>query len=270
MNNCRQERPVDAHVHFHHAARVAPTLDAAALNFKLAWRGTDGLLGVLLLAQAMSEQVFETLQDSPQAGDWNVRAASAEAETLIARRGADSIAVVCGRQLRTDEGLEVLALGTRERFPDGLPLADAIASVQASGAITVLPWGFGKWLGARARHVGNAFSGGAAERLFAGDNGGRLRALPIPGLMRAAMERGFRVLPGSDPFPFAADHRRVGAFGFMASTELPLSSPWRALRTWLLDSAGLPVPYGRACNPLRFALNQVGIQMYRRFQRGAA
>ena len=270
MNDNRQEWPVDAHVHFHDAVRVAPTLDAAALNFKAAGRRIDGLLGVLLLTQARAERVFETLQDSPRAGDWSVGPASAEAETLIARRGSECIAVVCGRQLRTAEGLEVLALGTLERFPDGLPLADAITSVRDSGAIAVLPWGFGKWLGARGRKVENAFSGIAPAGLFAGDNGGRVEALPLPRLIRAAAARGFRVLPGSDPFPFAADHRRVGAFGFMALTELPISAPWRALRSWLLGSTGSPLPYGRGCNPLRFAFNQVGIQLYRRLQRGAA
>jgi hypothetical protein len=240
------------------------------VNFKVAGRRAEGLLGVLLLTQAKTERVFETLQDSPRAGDWNVGPASAEAETLIARRGSESIAVVCGRQLRASDGLEVLALGTRERFPDGLPLADAIASVQGSGAIAVLPWGFGKWLGSRGRKVQNEFSSGTPDLLFAGDNGGRVGSLPMPRLIRAAAARGFRVLPGSDPFPFAADHRRVGAFGFMAATELPLSAPWRALRSWLLGSSGSPVPYGRGCNPLRFALNQIGIQLYRRFERGAA
>lgn len=270
MNDYRQEWPVDAHVHFHNAMRVEPTLNAAALNFKAASRRLDGLLGVLLLTQARAERVFESLQDTSRAGDWNVGRASAEAETLIAERGPESIAVVCGRQLRTEEGLEVLALGTLERFPDGLPLANAIASVGDSGAIAVLPWGFGKWLGARGRKVENVFSGGAPDRLFAGDNGGRVGSLPMPRLIRMAAARGFRVLPGSDPFPFAADHRRVGAFGFMAMTELPLSAPWRALRSWLLGHAGSPLPYGRGCSPLRFAVNQIGIQWYRRFQRGAA
>jgi hypothetical protein len=270
MNDYRQEWPVDAHVHFHDAKRVAPTLDAAALNFKAASRRIDGLLGVLLLTQARAERVFETLQDAPRAGDWQVGPASAEAETLIARRGPASIAVVCGRQLRTAEGLEVLALGTRERFPDQLPLADAIASVQASGAIAVLPWGFGKWLGARGRQIGNAFSCGAPERLFAGDNGGRVGSLPMPRLIRAAAARGFRVLPGSDPFPFAADYRRVGAFGFMALTELPLSAPWRALQSWLLGSDSSPEPYGKGCNPFRFVFNQLGIQLYHGLRRGAA
>jgi hypothetical protein len=270
MNDSRPEWPVDAHVHFHDTTRVAPTLDAAADNFKAAVRRVAELLGVLLLTQARTEQVFEKLLDTPRAGDWHVLPASAEPETVIARRGRECIAVVCGRQLRTAEGLEVLALGTRERFADGQPLANAIASVQDSGAVAVLPWGFGKWLGGRGHRIENAFSCGAPERLFAGDNGGRIGSLQMPRQLRESAAQGFRVLPGSDPFPFAGDHRRVGAFGFIASTELPLSAPWRALRSWLVGNTGSPAPYGRGCNPLRFALNQIGIQVYHRLRRGAA
>ena len=270
MNDNREEWPVDAHVHFHSAGRVGPSLDAAAVNFKAAGKRPDGLLGVLLLTQANAEHVFETLQASPRARDWTMNVADAEAETLIARRGRDAIAVVCGRQLRTAEGLEVLALGTRAHYRDGLPLADAIESVQASGAIAVLPWGFGKWFGPRGRQIESAFVDGATQQLFAGDNGGRLKALQRPRLIREAEARGLRVLPGSDPFPFAADHRRVGAFGFMANVELSVSAPWRALRAWLLGRNHSPVPYGQACGPFRFAVNQLGIQLYRRLNRHAA
>jgi hypothetical protein len=270
MNDNHEKWPVDAHVHFHNAARVAPSLDAAAVNFKAAGHRAEGLLGVLLLTQANTERVFESLQGSSRAGEWNMKSASAETETLIAQRGRDAIAVVCGRQLRTAEGLEVLGLGTRAHYPDGMTLADALHSVQDSGALAVLPWGFGKWLGPRGRQVEGAFSNSSSERLFAGDNGGRLKALPKPRLIRAAEARGFRVLPGSDPFPFAADHRRVGAFGFMAEANLPVSAPWRALRAWLLGRSISPRPYGRACNPFRFAINQLGIQLYHRLRREAA
>ena len=270
MNDHHEICLVDAHVHFHDAGRVAATLDAAASNFRAASDRGAGLLGVLLLAQTMAERVFESLQGSPRAGDWSLRPARDEAETLIARRERDCIAIVCGRQLRTEEGLEVLGLGTGARFPDGLELADAIGAVQHAGALAILPWGFGKWLGRRGRRIKNALAESWSDPLFVGDNGGRLKSLPMPRLIRAAEARGFRVLPGSDPFPIAADHRRVGAFGFMAETELPESAPWRALRTWLLGRSISPVPYGSGCNPIRFAVNQVGIQLHRRLKRGAA
>jgi hypothetical protein len=114
--------PVDAHVYFHKSSLVVPTLNAAAANFRAVGGSRDGLPGALLLAQAAGEQIFESLRGSPRAGDWIMRPARDEPETLIARRDADSMAIVCGRQVQADDGLEVLGLGTLALFPDRLPL----------------------------------------------------------------------------------------------------------------------------------------------------
>lgn len=263
MTNHPHRWPVDAHVHFHVLARVAPTLDAAAANFKAAGGRGEGWLGALLLAQAEGETVFESLQKEPQAGDWNLMPVSGEPESLIARRGRDTIAVICGRQLRTEEGLEVLGLGTVTRFRDGLSLAEALRTVRDAGALAVLPWGFGKWLGRRGAALATTLASNRPDQIFIGDNGGRLHALPRPATIDAAERSGFKVLPGSDSFPFAGDHRRVGAFGFHATTAPSVHSPWRELRASLL-AADSPRPYGRGCGLLRFALNQAGIQVYRR------
>ena len=39
---------------------------------------------------------FESLQKKPQAGDWNLLPVSGAPQTLIARRGPDTVAVMCG------------------------------------------------------------------------------------------------------------------------------------------------------------------------------
>ena len=255
---------MDAHVHFHDVARVVATLDAAESNFRALGCPADGLLGMLLLAQSDGEQVFESLAGLPRAGDWAFTPARDEPETLIARRDDHCVAIVCGRQLRTDDGLEVLGLGTLALFRDRLPIAEAVRAVRQAGALPVVPWGFGKWLGRRGERIEALLAACRPDELFVGDNGGRLGWLPVPPLIRAAEGRGFRVLPGSDPFPFAADHRRVGAFGFRAETALPATAPWRELHAWLRARCRSPSPYGHGCGPLRFALNQAGIQIYRR------
>lgn len=266
MKTSDQLWPVDAHVHFHVLDRVAPTLDAAASNLRAAGGAGNGMLGALLLAQARDERVFESLVATSAVGRWRFTSANGEPETLIAHRDSDRIAIVCGRQVRTREGLEVLGLGTGAEFPDGISLPEAVRAVQASGALTVLPWGFGKWLGQRGKRMASLLNDGHAGRLFVGDNGGRMQALPMPASILEAEANGIVVLRGSDPFPFAADHRRAGAFGFFAGTSPPESAPWCALRDWLLALRSSPQSYGRACGPVRFAINQVGIQLYRRLR----
>jgi hypothetical protein len=263
--------PVDGHVHFHRREAVGLTLDAAARNFQATSSRTEALLGAVLLTQTATERVFEKLRDSSSTVDaWSFTTPPDEPETLIAARGVDRIAVVCGRQVRASDGLEVLALGTLESFPDGLAFDEAIRAVLASGALTVLPWGFGKWLGERGQRVERALAEFGPEVLMVGDNGSRLTLAGVPPLVQSAALQGFRVLPGTDPFPFAAGHRRVGKFGFLATCEPPESAPWRALRGWLEGQRQSPQPYGRATGPFAFLFNQVGIQVYNRFFRSPA
>jgi hypothetical protein len=259
--------PVDGHVHFHSLGRVGPTLDAAAGNFGAIRGLSEGLLGAILLTQAAGERVFEALQGPQDCGGWTLAPARGEPETLIARRGTTAVAVVCGRQVRAADGLEVLALGTREVYPDGLPFLDAVAAVRRSGALAVLPWGFGKWLGERGRRIEATLESMGPAQLFVGDNGSRLGLLSAPALVRASEQRGFRVLPGADPFPFGQDHRRVGRFGFVAELNPDEAAPWRALRAWLVERRVSPARYGRASGPFRFVFNQVGMQVYNRVRR---
>ena len=253
--------PVDGHVHFHLPELVGPTLDAAAANFRVAGARSEGWLGGILLTQTSDEHVFEFLQTSPTIAGWTLTPAQ-EPETLIARQGRSSLAVICGRQVRAANGLEVLALGTREVFPDGLPFEEAVEAVRRSGALTVIPWGFGKWLGERGRLVERTLESIGAQALFVGDNGNRLGLLGLPAMIRESEQRGFRVIPGTDPFPFARNHRRVGSLGFLAELNPAESAPWRELRAWLFERPVSPQSYGRASGPISFVFNQVGIQVY--------
>jgi hypothetical protein len=185
----------------------------------------------------------------------------------VASNGKARIAIVCGRQIRARGGLEVLALGTLKEFSDGRPVTDTVAAVRSSGALPVIPWGFGKWLGNRGRIVREALRSAGSDVLAVGDNGSRLAVLGTPTLIRESQLEGFRVLPGTDPFPFGRDYRRVGRFGFVAETTIDESAPWDALHAWLDGLKHSPHPFGKASGPMRFLINQVGIQVYNRVLR---
>ena len=102
------------------------------------------------------------------------------------------------------------------------------------------------------------------ESLFFGDNGGRMSALGLPHLLHEAASKGYRLLPGSDPFPFGRDYTRVGAFGFLAGLELDTCAPWTSLQDWLQKQANQPSGYGHGLGPLKFAFNQAWIQVHNR------
>ena len=82
-----------------------------------------------------------------------------------------------------------------------------------------------------------------------GDNGSRLAVLRAPALIRQSELEGFRVLPGTDPFPFAKDYRRVGGFGFLAGVPIDESAPWAALRSWLEGLAAIAARLRRGFGP---------------------
>jgi hypothetical protein len=256
--------PIDGHVHFHSLDRVEPTLGAAAGHFRAQGGRTEGLLGALLLTQTSGERVFESLQTGHQAGAWSIAPASDEPESLIARRGPVAVAIVCGRQVRAADGLEVLGLGTCQTYPDGLPFKEAVKRVHDSGAATVLPWGFGKWVGERGRRVEQVLDTLGPGDVYLGDNGNRLAAFGLPKLIRTGQQKGFRVLPGTDPFPLARGPTRVGSFGFWTAIEPPATAPWRAIRQWLVAQASSPPAFGNAVGPLRFVFDQVGLRLHKK------
>lgn len=259
--------PVDGHVHFHSLNRVALALDAADANFYVAGGGKGaGCSGMLLLTQAAGERVFEDLLERASCGAWMIESVREEPQSLIAQKGERWIGIACGRQVRCDNGLEVTALGTTLEFPDGFPLADTIGRVQTSGAIACLPWGFGKWTGKRGRQIRHSLDGNNGSALAVCDNGSRLQVLGQPQLIREAKRRGFKVLPGTDPFPLGADYQRTGSFGFLAA-EPSRDRPWRDIADWLRTREDSPRPYGKALGPLRFLVNNVGIQLRNRLKR---
>lgn len=260
--------PVDAHVHLHRIDCVSNALEAAARNFtRLENVDPSGVRGVLLLTQSRDEQVFEKLAVSSAIGRWAIRHSNDEPHSLLASDGQHVVAVICGRQVRTIEGLEVQCLGTLREFPDGMSLAEALEAMHDSVGLTVIPWGLGKWTGRRLEVLKSMLNWVEPSAVFLGDNGGRLGLIDPPPLLAGAERRGFRILPGSDPFPILGDVTRIGSFGFRAEIGLSERDPWRVLRDWLRSRPSSPLPYGRPMALGRFLLNQGGIRVYQRYLR---
>lgn len=259
---------VDAHVHLHRIDLAGKGLDAAARNFSLLGvPDRSGRRGILLLTQSQGERVFEELAVTSVVGRWKIRRSNDEPHSLLASDGENVVAVICGRQVRTREGLEVQCLGTLREFEDGMSLAEALEAMHDSVGLTVIPWGLGKWTGQRLEMLQGMLNWVEPSAVWLGDNGGRLGLIDPPPLLVGAERRGFRVLPGSDPFPILGDVGRIGSFGFSAEIELSERDPWRVLRDWLKSKPSSPMPYGTPMSLMRFLVNQGGIRVYQRYRR---
>jgi hypothetical protein len=256
---------VDAHAYLHACFALESFLDGACEAFRRAATDRGGPLdcGVLLLAQTAGDERFEHLAETaaphgsaPEGGRGWAIARTGEPESLMARRADGArLLLVCGRQIRAAEGLELLALATCARFADGQPIAAALRAIEAAGALPVLPWGVGKWTGRRGRIVAGLIDAGRPG-LACGDNANRPRLWPEPGLLRRARSRGLRVLPGSDPLPLPSEAGRAGRFGFALDGALDANQPARDLARRLADPRTQIIPYGRLESPWRFASNQ--------------
>lgn len=257
---------VDGHMHVHESADVSVLLSAAAKNFaSLAARlGCSQWQGLLLLCDMVGQDWFGALEKqggTRRYGEWQVSCNGPGATHALASRGDTVLHIVAGRQLATSERLEVLAIGTRAQLPDGAELEETIAAAQATGALVVLPWAVGKWLGNRGMLVRKAFLASRECPIFAGDNGGRPGFWREPEVFTITRSRGLPVLPGTDPLPLPGEHARVGSFGFWLNADLPRSLDGPALQRLFVEAGAAGThPFGPHEMPWQFVRNQISLR----------
>jgi hypothetical protein len=255
---------VDAHVHFHDGYDEGTFLDAAAANMALRPSDSELVHGALCLTETASANWFEALLGTGPdvrfgAGQWRIAATEERNCVLAVDRNERALAIIAGRQIVTAEGIEVLALGFADAISDGQAAAAVLTTVSNAGAITVLPWGFGKWVGARGDLVRRLLDDPPCS-FNLGDNGCRLSSAPEPRLLADARQRGIGVLPGTDPFPFPWDSTRVGSFGMEWLGGLAADRPFEDLKQFVANVVDAR-PYGRLEGIPGFLRNQFAIQV---------
>ncbi|UWQ21578.1 hypothetical protein [Jannaschia sp. W003] len=246
--------PADTHVHLHRGVDPARCLDAAA--------GHMGAEGVLFVLEAPGCTGVEALP--PRAGAWSIRP-TAEAITRRASRADGAcLWLIGGRQVVARGGLEVLSLGAAAG-EDGGPLEATMAEIVAAGGLAVLPWGVGKWTGARGRAVAALVEEGAPPPdTFLADSGVRPALLPRPALLRRAERHGWRVLAGTDPLPLPGEERKPGRFGIRLPHAPDPARPFASVAAMLRAQEGSPPTYGRLESLPRALRQQVAMQLRKR------
>jgi hypothetical protein len=262
---------IDAHVHVYDCFDIHTFLDLAMRNFQeaaLVSSAGNSFLGVLLLTETVNDNKFSTLKlratereeaENPPA--WKFINTEEDCSLLAIHKNNHMLAIIAGRQIISEENLEILALGTTRVFPEHLPITDVLTMARASQALAVLPWGFGKWLAGRGSHIERLLKSTHHPDLFLGDNSGRPGFLPRPGFFKQAEQRNIRILPGSDPLPFPRAIVKPGSFGFILNRVINAMTPASDIKR-LLSEPGFTVnPYGTMETPLQFARNQIAMQL---------
>jgi hypothetical protein len=269
---------VDAHVHIHACYELEELLDNAHMNLSSAppagavRPAAGGQALFLLMTECAPDDYFGALYEAsrtaapsvdPGLRRWSMLPTEEEV-SLRATSGARQLFIVAGRQVACCEGLEVLVLGTRRRFRDGLPIREVLAGTDALGVPRVIPWGAGKWLFRRGRLLNELVREFRSPRLFLGDEGGRPVFWGYPAHFGEAARLGVRDLPGTDPLPFPHDVNKVGRMGFRLELDLDPTRPAASLMSALTSQAARLERFAVLESPLRFVRNQIGMQLRKR------
>ena len=266
----------DAHVHIYRGYDLAGFLEAALTNFKKVaeqQRISRPWKAFLSLAEAAGDDWFSHFSliaasaaqgPSEKIGPWAFRKTREEWSLRGESQEGDGLYLIAGRQIKAIDNLEVLALGTRERFPEGLPIKELVQAIRKTGAMAVIPWGAGKWFGARGLMIKKLLQDPEAPRFFLGDNRNRPVFWPRPALFAEAAGRGIKTLPGSDPLPLPGHFALPGSYGFSLEGPFNPDYPWRSIQEILLDPDHLLRPYGRQVGLFGFLRTQIRLKVRKR------
>ncbi len=256
---------VDGHVHIYSQFPVGDLLDAAVKNFaRAATRagfGDGHFDGVLCLAESYGENAFRELCLKQSDGEW--RFSPVDTFCLCAEnRAGKKLYLMAGRQLESNERLEVLSLlQPVEVKKRALPLSELVNTVSREGGIPVIPWGVGKWSGKRRSVLEGYLNLTDTPFFLLADNGNRPSFWHFPSLPGHDLDKK-GLLSGSDPLPLGGQHRRAGSFGvFWPEGRLNRENVTESLRALITEKSLELETYGKPRNFLAFWYEQLTINL---------
>jgi hypothetical protein len=262
----------DGHVHLYDTFTIETVLNSACENFQEAsvLKGDKSPRAVFLfLTETKGENWFSLLsrkaaenKELPASGfgDWGFLQTQEECSLQGRFKEEKGLYLIAGRQIKAEKNLEVLALGTIESFEEGRPVKELIHSISQKGALPVIPWGAGKWFGARGRIIKQLLQDQDIPLFFLGDTRNRPVFWPKSSIFNQAAEKGLKTLPGSDPFPLASHGKVPGSYGFWLQGAIQPDHPFACIKKLLLDPEIPVFPYGNRERTIRFFRDQVRLR----------
>ena len=270
---------VDTHAHLRGCFEVRAFLEGALTNFAREVESIDeksGMTSVLCLMDPPRARGYERLSrfvaegegekgEGKRVAEKGAFQRTAEEESLHLRLGQSrNLIVIAGRQIESQEHLEVLAVGTRGHFTSEAPLEQLIREIATVGGLPIVPWGAGKWWGTRGERLRELLQDADLPRFFLGDSAQRPSVWPKPSHFSLAGRHDVRTLLGTDPLPLSDEAKRVGSCGVRLSGRLDLEKPAHDLKRTLLDPA-TPLRYFGERETLPRVLRNQALMQYRKF-----
>ncbi len=260
---------IDAHIHIHDCYNLEQFFNSAETNFKKQADKlkTNSFVGVLCLTEISGVNVFDKLsnfaKEKKKIGNWLI-SFTQEENSLSVTKDNFAIFVIAGRQIVTKKKLEVLAIGLKEDYKDGKPIEEVIQHVVKSGAIPIIPWGFGKWFSQRKEILRKIVLQKKSYPIFLGDNGNRPWVFKKPKIITLGFENLILNLPGSDPLPFKRENKKPGSFGLYIDDVINQDKPFDNIYKILTSSKKQFKTYGKLESLFYFLKNQIAMQIVKR------
>ncbi|WP_226626473.1 hypothetical protein [Alloyangia pacifica] len=254
--------PVDTHVHLYPGFSIERCFSSAAHHMAAVTGSRQR--GVLCIVENSGLEVFGTLRGAY--GDWQVSETLEAVTRKAVHLDGTHLLLVAGRQIVTREGLEVLGIGLRAAPAEGQAAEEVIDAVVAEGALAVLPWGVGKWHGARGACIDRLIEARRGQPgVFLAESGVRPTILPRPARFASAEAQGWRVLAGTDPLPLRRGDIDPGRFGIVLHDVPYTDLSFRGIAERLCGASASPDIYGSLASGPQFLRQQVAMQWRKRW-----
>ncbi|NKB24614.1 MAG: hypothetical protein GKR87_09635 [Kiritimatiellae bacterium] len=229
----------DTHVHLYDCYDLSEVFDMACNNLEELYQrnhgysesaGTDPVM-MLFLTERHGTFFFRKLKEGQllESTDYQLESCPDESSILLRSPKGKALYLIAGRQIVTQENIEVLALTTDINDLEGKPIHNVINAIRDANGIPVLSWSLGKWFFKRGRIVKNILKQYELGEVIVGDIPLRPNIWPEPRVMRWASHKGFMVA-GSDPLPFEGEERQIGTYGIIVSSTFNIQSPTTSVR----------------------------------------
>ncbi|NIA28424.1 MAG: hypothetical protein GWP06_00755 [Actinobacteria bacterium] len=229
----------DGHVHIYPMFDIVHAVQTALQNFEMCQSipQKQPVAKIWLLTERSDCHFFEDLKELEL--DGYVIQKTLEDAALLVRdieKDLPQLYIFAGRQLIARENLEICALGSTINVADKeLSAKDLILKVLENNGMPALNWAPGKWFGDRGKMVRSLLQEFKPKNLLISDTTMRPNVWPTPKIMAEAMQRGYKVIAGSDPLPFAGEENFLASYASIISGEFDDYRPIESFRSLLFD-----------------------------------
>jgi len=234
---------VDSHLHIYPCYDLRAAIDTLRLNLSKLDRKA---ICIGILTEATGYNYYEKIKKNPQESfNPDVEISTLKNAILIREPGYPDLYLFPGRQIITNEKIEILCLMVDLNIENGLPAREVIDKIRLENGVPVLSWAPGKWFFKRGKIVRKLIDSGKSGSLLLGDTSLRPACWPKSTLMRRAGRKGIAVVCGSDPLPFGGEEQVMGRYGTFIDCEFDVNDPIDSLRNYLLQPGSGTAPAGK-------------------------